>query len=288
MKSFASNYDTPASFSTEWISDIDELSVMADHLYQAASDLDYIEHSNRSGACETVFVRSQYGFSSASRPEKLTPTTHLRTMADSLQSNAMLMITSTVTREIVERVPPMVQHIRLIGGAEISIYESCEDALSHKDMATSGFYLIRQQLAAIVWTDNAKLLISEGRKCDKALSLLLWDANDSIQTLWQFESDQTKKTDNEEIKVTIQELSGEQASDSESQTVSLREQRLVWPMIVALTFIFLGWILGKLTSSNIQAVIRDGTLYQLTFLLYLPLACCLSAVSHEALEQYSG
>lgn len=268
--------------STIWINDINELDIMADHLFRSVINAEWApEHSEWPTRHEDicVIVRSPHVATEVVRPDCAAEDASIVKLTRKCEAQAAMTMRNELTMKFLQRIPPMSNVVKLLDGRKIDVFESFGNSVTLKRPQKSGFCLIRDVDSAFVWSNNAKLLIAEGRKCEQALSTMLWTTSLTDTRSWAFQGSVITDEKEPDTVIEVQEIElDEEFPDIEQQRRNQRETRLVWPIIVAMTFMLMGLAMGKLLSELVLALVRDGTIYQGLFLLYVPLSCFLSAV----------
>lgn len=268
--------------STVWINDINELDIMADYLYRASIIADWLRKralwpTHHEDIC--VVVCSTHANTEAVRPECNRPDANITKLTWKCEAQAALTMRNDLTKKFLQRVPPMSNVVKLLDGQKIDVYESFANAVPLQRPKKSGFCLIRDIEAAFVWTNNAKTLIAKGRYCEQALSTMLWTTPLTNTRSWALSEISITAEKDTGTNIEVHEIEiGEDNENCEPHLKPHREMRLVWPVVVASTFILMGLATGQLLSELVLAIIRDGTYYQVLFILYIPLSCFLSAV----------
>ena len=257
-----------STYSTQWIGDIDELEIMADHLYKSAVSMDWVADDK---SHEAVMLRSAVTDDYTVRPERDVPTEALGHLATRVGAYAVLRMSSEIVCKVIDRIPPMHKSVKLEDGQFIEVLEQCNSIKKRNTRGGTTFCLERSTHTAIVWSVNPKNLLKECRKCEQYLASLLWRPVNSTTGSGALEASEK----NEGVVVVVQEVD----EDVERQSVEQKPVRLVWPTIVALTFVLIGMIFGLQLSGLMMAIILDGTYFQAVFLIYVPLAGFFSAVS---------
>lgn len=268
--------------STVWINEIDELDIMADYLYRATINADWVPKRGLwpvqpEDVC--VVVRSVQADTEVVRPDCEADRAILTTLTRRVEAQAAFTMRNDLTKKFLQRIPPMSNVVKLIDGHTINVFESSAIAASSQKPRSSGVCLIRDIDAAFIWTNDAKNLIMEGQRCEQALSTMLWTTSLSDTKSWALQNDPNTICKGADPVIEVRELALDDGlEDIEVQRLPQRETRLVWPVIVALTFSLMGCAIGKLLSELVLAIVRDRIMYQILFLLYVPLSCFFSGV----------
>lgn len=278
---FVGSLTSGSQLTTTWLGHVDELAIMAEHLYQNARALGWTREDRKPDRDDwppSVAVRNTYTNSVAIRPEG--PWRYnLRNVINDLEAEAVMILQNNTTADFLERTAPMSQSVTLTNNKIIDVYESIEDISELSALDSSGFCLVRDLQAALVWTRNVKSFIRECHTCEQALSMTLWRNNHSNFNSWAFQDYKLPSGKREQTTVEVHEVEEESAFGVHCLQHTHRPTRLIWPVSVAITFILMGLIIGSLLSDLVLAVVRDGTFVQLLFILYLPLTGFLSSVS---------
>lgn len=256
---------------------VDATTVMADYLYVQAFEHDWLGSDDHSISCANIIVASRREESFVCRPEGSNPSA-IQSVAVCFEAESVMIMQSDVTLRIFDRISPMSHHIDLQCAGKIEVYDAVEDLVARRQRHKTGFALVRELKAAIIWSNSARLLLEEGTRCDEILSNIILATADATDEKWFYAMIDEKSLETT-VLVDVRETSSDASSDIEGQLYEPRVARWIWPGIVAVTFILSGMLMGQLLSAVILATIRDGQFYQLAFILYLPLACALSSVS---------
>lgn len=269
-----------SNYSTLWITDIDELEIMADHLFQSIRLMDWTKDSSLQ---DFILLRSGSSDECVMRPDVYLEKSSMETVAMRVNAQAILRMSSELATKVIEQIPPMSSRIALRDGREIEVVESCETIKERNKRGGTTFCLERSTHTAIVWSDNPKYLLKEAKKCERDLVSLLWSPKSQTNAPSAYVVDTQEKTSN--VLVEVREILDNDPHSLETQSQLQKPARLVWPTIVSLTFVLMGAIFGRLLSSVATAVQRDGTYEQAAFVLYLPLVGFLSSVRTPAPDE---
>lgn len=259
-----------STYSSQWLGEIDELEIMADHLYQSAQQLEWTKNGDID---DYVVLSSPYSDDSAVRPAYNLYESPLEVLAGKVNATALLRMSSELTTKIIEHIPPMKSQVVLDDGRTIDVVQECAAIKQRSKRGAINFCLERSSLTAIIWSHNPKKLIAEAKRCEKDLVSLLWSSNEHILTADCNE----KAIEKNDIIISINEVS---EHDLEARPYTSKPARYIWPATVALTFVILGLIYGQLVSDVLLNMLLDGAVMQGVFLIYLPLAGFLSSVCY--------
>lgn len=260
------------------ISTLEQLEIMAHHLYSVAIQLDWTTTGDTEADTPmnaTVAVASDARGMVVLRPRLSSHEDLLAQVIRQLDTQTILVMNNTITAQVHQRIPPMDNRLKFHDNDEVVIYDTLSDILNVKHHEHSGFCLIRDTKSVMLWSADAKDLVVQARECERALTKSLYKIDFGIATS-QAHREQLSEKDERAPKVSVVEVD---SHDLENSYATRLPMRLIWPTTVALTFLIMGLANGQLMSQLLVAILLDRTYHQVVFALYIPMACFLSAVS---------
>lgn len=177
-------------------------------------------------------------------------------VAGYLQCEVILAMTNKVTSMLLKHLPPSVKTIPLDDTTNIQVIDTFEDFMSIRPAQSASF--VREYNMLLIWSDDAKKVISLGRRLERLVVNLVWDEKNTLEQGLVLEKIDTPDIEHGGLE-------------------NARSASLVTPTIVALAIMAIAAFIGQDLHEVVLQIKADTNYMACLIVCYFPVMAWLSA-----------